>query len=130
MSDGKANSIETGTGRSLTVVGREVCAAVRQASDGDGVTGLSVAGRPAAAIVPVDGQGNPACMRTDHMYELAQAGRLPAFLTQTEAATYTFSTPVSITCSFCGDPVATGAEDLTQAWEAARGHEYRHRSDL
>ena len=120
-------NIETGTARTLLVVGRDVCAAIRRAADGESVTSLSFDGRPAAAIVPVDDHGNPACMRPDHMQALAQVGQLPPILTSTEAATYRFTAPAGVTCTICGDPVAAGAADLAVAWAAALEHEYKHR---
>ncbi|MFI7641890.1 hypothetical protein [Nonomuraea sp. NPDC049400] len=117
--------IETGSARSMPVIGRAACAAARVAADGDVITRLTIDGRPVAAIVPVDGQGNPACMRIDHMDALAQAGRLPPF-EQNESAGYRFSIPVSVTCGIDGDQVAASVTDLAEAWTAAREHEYRH----
>src|SRR3954452_25366645 len=52
-------TIETGTGRALPAVGRDVCAAVRQAARGGIETRLSIGGRQVAAIVPLDSQENP-----------------------------------------------------------------------
>lgn len=49
--------IETGTGRALPAVGRDVCAAVRQAARDGTETRLSIGGRQVAAIVPVGSQG-------------------------------------------------------------------------
>ncbi|MEV1170834.1 hypothetical protein [Nonomuraea sp. NPDC049784] len=117
--------IETGSAPSMPAIGRATCVAVDIAADGDVITHLTVDGRPAAAIVPVDSQGNPACMRIDHMYALAQAGRLPSF-EENESASYRFSIPVNVTCSIDGDQVAASATDLAEAWNAAREHEYRH----
>jgi antitoxin (DNA-binding transcriptional repressor) of toxin-antitoxin stability system len=122
--------IETGSAHSVPVVGRAACVAARVAADGDVITHLTIDGRPAAAIVPVDSQGNPACMRIDHMDALAQAGRLPEFLKENNSAGYRFSIPVSIICEIDGDQVAASAVDLGVAWTAAREHEYRHQPHI
>ena len=48
--------IETGAGRPLPAVGRDVCAAVRRAAGEGAETRQSIGGRPVAAIVPLGGQ--------------------------------------------------------------------------
>lgn len=86
MSGWRIEGIEVGTAdepRSPVAVGQDVYLAVCAARDEDLVTILSADGREAAALVPLDGYGYPACCRHD-MAERVSAGKLADALAEVD----------------------------------------------